>query len=375
MKGQDIVKQLAKTIPKFTSGFSVSVGISSIVPSGTAATLTAESAHGLADGDLVSIIGALAPANIDTASFVRTGSAAQFMTLEDHDLTLSELDKATGGKVITISGATEGEFNGEFQLLRVVNRRELIIAVADSGPTTISGSPIVENANGGIFSGDFEIFNTTATTFDYTLPVSYAVDAFVDNAELQTELRIGHVLSIDRFVGDIYTKKALSSDVLAVVLGDVSISKRRDENTDAVTSTQGEYAFTPTLIQPFAIYVIQNASDDLGGGSLRDKIESEYRPAIYAAVARAKFDTGFTYSQFNTTPTGDGVFLYGQPDAKGPAVYVHEFVFEQLTLLSKEDMVDTDASVAMRDVEFTLTTNLGTGEMTASADLDEEPLP
>jgi len=38
-------------------------------------------------------------------------------------------------------------------------------------------------------------------------------------------------------------------------------------------------------------------------------------------------------------------------------------------------MVGPDDNVAMRDVEYTLTTDLGTGILTADVDLDEDPIP
>ena len=52
-------------------------------------------------------------------------------------------------------------------MLNVLNRRELVIAVDNSGSTTISGSPIVEDANGGIFNGIFTATVIDANTFTY----------------------------------------------------------------------------------------------------------------------------------------------------------------------------------------------------------------
>lgn len=374
MKAQDIVDKLAAKIPLFTAAFSNSINISSIVPTGITALATTPTAHNLVDGQEVAIIGAEAPVQIDTATFLRTGSQAAFETLQDHDLTLSERDVAAGGKTITISGATEAEFNGTFQLTQVVNRRKLIIAVTDAGPTTITGSPIVENANGGIFNGLFPITLIDPTSFEYMLPVSYSLNAVTTNAKAQTSIRIASVLDIDQYIQDLYTKQLIGDHQLIVQLGDVSMSKKRNEETDASASTVGEYSFTPILIQPFAIYIVMNASQDLTASQLRDQVESEFVPAIFSSVLRAKFDTGFMYSQYRATFTGHGVYGYSDDNGKNKAVYVHEVTFEQLTQLCKSDMVGADDNVAMRDVSYTLTTDLGTGELTADIDLDEEPL-
>jgi len=375
MKAQDIVDKLSAIIPLHTSGFSTSLSIISIVPTGSTALVTTSAAHGLIESQNVAITGAEAPVDIDNSSFLRTASTATFETDQDHDLTLSERDKAAGGKTITISGATESEFNGTFTLLSVLNRRKLIIAVADSGPTTISGSPIVEDANGGIFNGLFPAVNLTTTTFEYTLPVSYVSPA-AGSPIVQTSIRILSVLDINQYLEDVYTAQVVGDDQLVVVLGDVTQSQKRNEQTDASDSTLGEYAYTPVLIQPFAIYIVQNVTDLLGGSRARDKVESEYVPAIFKSVLRAEFDTGFTFSQYRSTFTGHGVFAFADPAGKNKAIYAHEVAFQQLALLDKlNDSTGPNDNVAMRDVDYTLTTDLGTGVLTASVDLDEEPIP
>lgn len=377
MKAQDIVDQLASSMPLFTDGFSESLSISSITVSGVTATLTTPTPHGVLNGQNVAILGVDAPVQIDSGTFIRVGSTATFETLQDHDLTLSERDKTNGGKTITISGATEAEFNGTFTIVQIANRRMLLIAVDNSGATTISGTPIVEDANGGIFNGLFPAANVTLTTFEYTLPVSYPLDGITDNASIQTSVRISSALDIDQYLRDTYTAKGVGKDTLVVQLGDVTQSKKRGEQTDASSSAAGENSFTPILIQPFAIYIIMNVTTNLTGARARDKVEAEYIPAVFSSVLRASFDTGFTYSQYRATFTGHGVFAFTDATAKGKALYVHEITFEQLTQLTKIDMVGPDNNVAMRDVDYTLTVDPGTGDQTLDTDinLDEEPIP
>lgn len=374
MKAIDIVNRLAQIIPQHTNAFSESLTIDSITVVGTTATATTSSAHNLVNGQVVSIDGVDAPVEIDTGAFLRTGTTATFETLQDHDLTLSLRDIADGGKTITISGATEAEFNGTFALVKVHNRRKLSINVADSGPTTISGAPLVDNANGNIFNGVYAVSNVTATTFDYMIAQAYPLDAVVTNASAQVSIRIISVLDVQQYLTDAYTAQALDDDLLVVQLGDVVQSKKRNEQTDAGSTTLGEYSFTPTLIQQFAVYVVMNVTDDLTGATARDIVESEYVPAICKAVLRANFDTGFTYSQYRATLTGHGVLAYLDAGDKNKAIYVHELTFEQLVQLTKADMAAPVEDVAMRDVALTLSTSLGTTTLSADIDLDEEPL-
>jgi hypothetical protein len=377
MRAQEVVDKLSAAVPLYTDGFSNSIGITSITVAGTTATATTTAAHGLVENQNVALLGVEAPVQIDAGTFLRTGSSATFETLQDHDLTLSPRDIEAGGKTITLSGATEAEFNGTFQLVQVVNRRKLIIAVTDSGPTTISGSPIVENANGDIFNGLVPAVNVTATTFEYELPIAYPLDAVVDNASVQISIRILSVLSIEQYLQDVYTDKGIDDHVLVVQLGDVTQSKKRNEETDASSSTTGEYSFVPVLIQPFAVYIVMNVTQDLTASQARDKAEEEYIPAVFHSVLRAKFDTGFSYSQYRATFTGHGVFAYSDVNGKNKAIYAHEVAFEQLAMLTRVDTVGADDNVAMRDVSYTLTVDPGTGVDTLDAgiDLDEEPIP
>lgn len=375
MKAQDIVDQLSAIVPRHTAGFSNSVGITSIVPLADIASVVTSAGHGLVENQNVAIIDVDAPVEIDTGTFLRTLSQAEFETLQDHDLTLSQRDIAAGGKTITISGANESEFNGTFSLLRVINRRKLLIAVTDAGPTTITGSPIVEDANGQLFNGLFVATNVGTTTFDYKLSRTYTLPAAVSKGKVQTSIRITSALDIEQYLQDVYTKQAIDDDQLVVQLGDVSQSKKRNEETDAASSTAGEDSYTPILVQPFAIYIIQNVTDELTGSAARDRVEEEFIPAIFRSVLRVNFDTGFTYSPYRATFTGHGVFAFSDVNGKNKAIYAHEITFEQLTQLTKTDMVGPDDNVAMRDVQYTLTTDLGTGILTADIDLDEEPIP
>jgi len=375
MLAQDIVDKLSASIPLHTSGFSTSLSVTSIVPTGATAFATTASPHGIINGQNVTITGALTPVDIDTGTFSRVITMATFETLQDHDITLSDRDRAAGGKTLTISGATEAEFNGTFQIVQAVNRRKLIISVPDSGSTTISGSPIVENANAQIFNGLVTAANVTASTFEYTLPIAYTLAA-AGTITVDTDIRILSVLDIVQYVNDVYTKQDVGEDQLVIQLGDVTQSQRRNEQTDASDSTLGEFAYNPILIQPFAVYIIQNVTNFLSASPARDKVESEYIPAIFKSILRAEFDTGFTFGMsYRTTFTGHGVFGFDDANGKNKALYIHEATFQQLATLDKiQDVVGPNPNVAMRDVNYTLTTDLGTGELLADVDLDDEPI-
>ena len=371
MNSSEIVARLAACIPLHTGGFSDSIGITSIVPTGDQALATTSAAHGLAEGQIVSIIGAGAPVEIDTGTFLRTLSTATFETLQDHDLTLSESDKLRG-VTINMSGANEAEFNGEFTLLRVINRRKLMIAVTDAGPTTISGSPLVDDANGNIFNGVFAATSVAASTFIYTLPKSYPLPSS-GSAKVQTSLRIGAVMDVTTYIGEIYTKKSLGADQIVVQIGDTNKSKSRDEQSDAVDSSIGNEAYNPVLVDQFAVYIIQNTTDQLAAAVALDKARSDYLPIIIKCLERVKFSTGFTADTYEAVMTAAGTFGYSQIEHR-KAIHVYEIIFEQKVMLDKMDTSPPEDSVAMRDVSYTLETNISADVLTADVDLDEEPI-
>ena len=87
------------------------------------------------------------------------------------------------------------------------------------------------------------------------------------------------------------------------------------------------------------------------------------------SVLLAKFPTGFAVQQQNrATFTAHGIFSYNGP------VYVHEGTFEQNTDLLFVDSVGNDPHVAFRDIELTISTDLGDTTLAAAVNLDEEPV-
>lgn len=377
MKGFDIAQQLARVVPNHTPDFSDSVDVLTLVPIGTTVTATTAAPHSLANGDTISILGAEAPATIDISSFSRSGSIATFETLQDHDFTLSKRDAANGGKTLIISGAVEPEFNGTFSIIRVINRRKLQIAVLDSGPTTISGAPLVENAGVNYFNGVFVVSNVTATTFEYTIDQPFALPASGGSIKAQTSLRVLHVLNIDQYIDQVFRPETLTDNFLVVQLGAVTQSKSRNELTDATDSAINNTAYNPSLIQTFSVYVFLRVTDQLTAEQARDKVESEYVPAIFKAVVRYPFETGFFESSYKATFVSHDQYAFGAGSELGRAVYVHEINFEQIARINEVDTNQDQFNVAMRDVSLSIRSDLGTEDsvsLDADVDLDEEPI-
>lgn len=367
MKAEDVIKQLVARLPALTDKFCDQVAIDTITQSGLVATATVAAGHGRADGELVTITGAVSPITI--TSIIRTGAVAEVITATDHDFTISprEISKGFTQDVI-LSGATEAEFNGTFNLLSVSNRRTFTITVEDSGPATATGAPTLENGSSalGQYNGSFNITLVDATQFTYPLQEVIPNDA-TGAPVLNSGHRISGAITIDRFL-DAYTKQPSGKWWAVVVLGDVIASKGRQNRSDSTDEFNDGQHYQQTITQPFGIYLVTPASNTIAARTQRDDAE-DIVPFIMQSVLLSKFPTGFAAAeQKRATFTAHGFFLYNGP------IYVHEITFEQNAELLFADSVGNDEHVAFRDFDLTMNTDLGDTALAASVDLDEEPV-
>ncbi len=368
MKAEDIIKALVSKLPFLTTKFNATATIDSITSSGLVATATVAAGHGLADGELITVTGAISP--ITVASITRTGTTAIVVTNTNHDFTLSPREIAQGfTQNVILSGANEAEFNGTFKLVAVDNRKTFTIAVADSGALTVTGSPVLENGNSafGGYNGSFNITVVSASVFTYplldTIPNAATGAPISNNGH-----RITGAISIERFL-DAYTKQTTDDWWCVVVLGDVIASKGRQNTADSTDEFSDGQHYQQSITQPFGIYLIAPSKNVIAARPQRDEMEDEV-PFVLQSLLLTKFDTGFAANKQNrVTFTAHGFYAYNGP------VYIHEITFEQNANLVFSDSIGNDLNVAFRDINLTMNTDLGNTQLTATTDLDEVILP
>lgn len=369
MKAEDVIKALVAKLPFLTDKFSNQTAIDTITSSGTTATATVSAGHGLLDSELVTITGALSP--IVISSIVRSGALATVTTATDNDFSFSDREKARGNtQDVIISGANEAEFNGTFNLDSVTNREEFVIDIADSGPTTATGSILLENGSSALaaYNGSFNVTVLNSTQFTYPLQTTIPNDA-TGSPILQNGHRITGAVSIERFL-DGYTKQVADAWWCVVILGDVIASKGRENRSDSTDQFSDNQFYHQTITQPFGVYLLIKASDSIAARPQRDEAE-DIVPFILQSVLLEKFETGFAADkQNNVTFNAHGFFNYNGP------LYVHEITFEQNADLLFDDSIGDILNVAFRDINLTINNDLGTGEdpQTANIDLDETPV-
>lgn len=366
MKAADIVAHLAVKLPQFSDLFTSNLNVTSLTRIGSTATAVTDVAHGLTAGAAVNITGSQSP--IAVASLTRSGTVGTLVTVTNHDLTDND-----GTTTIELSGAIEAEFNGTFTILTRPNRKTVTFTMVDTGPTVATGTPLLLNGSSylqsynGLYSVDSVI---DPTTFTYILTTTPPLTAAAGTIQAKTAPRISTGVSLERLLDAYTAQPSASSCWLFVILGDVSASKSRKIDSDAVDNIQpGDFA-RQQLIQPFTLAVFIPASDEIAASGARDTAETLFKPLCQSLLG-AKFDSYLTTGSKNPVVFSDHGFA-----AYNTAFYVHTYVFQQVADISFGDTIGYDDSVAYRDTVVNMYLDIGTQQdaVTANIDMDDIPL-
>ena len=362
MKAADVVTQLRLFLPQLTDRFSTEVPLVSLTRSDTTMTALCKTEHGLVVGDAVVIVGA--QTQIAIAALTRSGVVGTLVTETVHDLTEGTTT------TIEISGATESEFNDTFTMISIDNRKTITFTMADSGATSATGSPVLLDAESRLRSYD-NVYNVSETPSDAQFRFEHTVTTLpapVGTITARVKPRISAGIDPDRLTAG-YTAQADDALWLMVVLDEVSASKNRNILSDAVDNLPLSSEFRQQVLQSFTLYLFQTVTEELSAADARDIAEDVFRPICQSVVGK-QFD-----SQLNVGEQGPAHFVGHSVFSYDGATYVHAYSFEQVVDMQFEDTVDPDASVAFRDIDYTIDPNLGgTSVPTGSIDLDDDPL-
>lgn len=361
MKSTDIVSQLVNFLPQYTNLFSDDISITSLTRSGITVTAITSTAHGLSTGSWIYITGAITPVTI--SSLTRINNIATAVTASNHDLTLGYQE------TVTISGATQIEYNGEHTLTDVQNRRTFSYSLTGTPVTPATGSPkIYFNLPYG-YNGLHQITVIDTTTFTYQIesePESPAVGAIV----CRKNIRISDCITLERAI-ESYTKQGTNKLWAFIMIGAHSANKDRRENTDATYIYNMGVDYRQFVIQPFTIYVFVPSITSISGTDQRNLME-DLAQYLFKSVLRFNITNPFDdQTNFGSIFTGHGMTDYNT------AFYVHEFNFEIQYYLSYNDTIDPTDNVAFRDIRLKFSSYLQQNAgiiMDTNVDLDNEPL-
>jgi hypothetical protein len=361
VRASDIVTQLAVYLPTFADDFTTQFSITSLTRSGTTVTATTSAAHSLAVGQQINIVGAQTPIAISSIS--RSGIVATMVTASDHDIT------ENAGFSVEIAGANEAEFNGTFELVSVPNRRTITFKVADSGPTSATGTPLLLNGANPYqtYNGLREITATpTSTSFQYEISDATLYTPASGTISAKTNPRISEAVDFDRLI-DAYTKRGNGEAWLFVVMGDAVASKSRNIDTDSTDNIQRGHYFNQRLIQNVQLFVFLPTSAEISGGAARDRCEELLKP-ICNSILAVKFPSLVENKNNPLMITSHGAQAYST------AFYVHQYSFEATIQLGPSDIFVPADDVAFRDIDLTMGLDVGTETFNTLIDLDDDPL-
>lgn len=360
MKALDVVTALASRLPLLTDKVTTTIPVESVQRSGSIVTVRCLERHGLEPLDVVAIVGASTP--IPAASLTRSGTVGTLDLSSSHDLTPKIASE------IVLSGSNEAEFNGTFPISKIVDSDTIEFVMADSGPTTATGSPILENGESALrqYDGAYAVLDVLGDSV-FTFEHDGGLPDPVGSIEVRAKPRITAAATAERMI-DAYTSQDDPSDLwVFVVLEDVVASKSRDVESDAVSNVQRSAYFRQQIIQPFSVYLVMPSETTISGRFTRDLAEELFRP-ICRSILFLKLDSGLhAGKQHPVQFASHGAFQY---DA---ATYVHQFGFQQTVDVLFEDTTGPDLDVAFRQIDLDMIPTLPGGAGTMLQSLKATP--
>lgn len=366
MIAEDIVKQLAATLPKVTGLFSDALDISSMSNTGSTVTVVTNTPHKLKTNQGVVVTGTAQRYSL--VALTQLLGVASAETTIDNDLTSGDPARPN----ITISGANQTEYNDNHVLIGVANRRNFSFQVDPNAVSPATGALFLEDNFRSAFNGLAVVTVVNTTTFTYisntTGPTPEDNSVNGDSVAIRTNARVARVVDVDRAIAS-YTSQDSGNAWAFVSLGDQVISRDRSIFTDAAQTLSKMDKVRVREIQPVEIYVFLPSTDEISGAAAKDLASGEIKKAILKAIFRFKAPSQLADPVWSLlTPVENGTFLYNN------AYYIHRFLFEQMTDLVLLDGVELDNDRAFRNIDFSTTNDFNEITWSANVDLDEEPL-
>lgn len=331
MKALDIISQIRSVMPKLTDLFSDKLSITSLTFAAGTVTATTASAHGLSTGNFVFINGALSPNPI---TITRVGNIATAITTNVHDLTQDFHE------TVTIRGADQSEYNGEKTLLSVVDKNTFTFTVTGDPATPATGTIFLDELITDQYNGRHEITVTDTDEFTYTITGTPSTPAS-GTIEVKFGDRISGAATVEKALQS-YTNQTTGDLYLFVVLEDARTNKNRDILNDASYRFEIGQSYRQEIIQAFSVFAFIPSTGSISGRDARDQAE-DIRVFLVKSLLGVQFDAGFNeVLKYGVTYLGDSLFAYDN------AYIIHQFNFEVIFNLNREDIVANDDNRAWR---------------------------
>lgn len=310
----EILTQLRLYIPIFDDRFTTNLNISSITKSGSVATVTTSTPHGLSTNDYVTISGV--KNQVPISSLTQTNGVASATTSNEHDLTLGFTPK------VTIIGADQSEYNGSKTLLGVEDANNFTFTVDSGAVSPATGTIYLLEDHNLNYNGRWKVTVLDSTSFTISGVDSYlSSPAYVVDAKVKTGFRIWADATYEH-AKEAYTRFTGEEFAMFFIMDDTTVSKSRYDEKDSVSDSTRYENYQKTLINNFSIYTFIPTRQYALGGTARD-ISEEFRVALFKTLARFPVPSDFIAQQYSViTPISHGTWEYNK------AYYVHRYEFQ-----------------------------------------------
>ena len=352
MKGSDIVKHIAKELPKYTTQFTTQIPITSITTNNGIATATVASTVDLATGVEISITGAKTSINI--TSITRNGNIVTVTTATNHYLPETDnTPSSTKNKYknsITIQGATPNEYNGTWEVYTSLTETEFTfkIKTAPTTPATINGVLVLNDYDN--INGYKTITVIDATTFTYSLlsNINFQVtgNTFINVTRVANSLS---QVNIERCHNT--NELGVSQNWLYVVLGAGEYSNKDGVPTSDITATKytaQDYEMVyQKVIEVYAILPFDQSKKNILQGDLSDEIHTVITPAIQKTLARFVIPSPFKQKNYEGLTLQNDTLIEGLFEG---SYSLYQWLFTTQVRITNDDVYSYTAEVPLREI-------------------------
>jgi len=357
----DILTHLQKYVPVLSSRFSTNLDITAVIVDGDPQVLRiTDTLHGLSAGDPVVLSRGRVDNPITAAVYNSADDTIRFTTSLPHDLTEDYINIET----ITLEGFTDSQFNGEFPLLSVPDRKTF--EISGTSQPVLNGNEVLREIREIGING---LKNITRVIDQDT----YEID-LIGIAELtpgtvppgyirSKDFRIAVAVDADRAVS-LYTPVASKDELwMYVIMGGSVTSKSRTLKNDANQLNVAGQTDRPLNINTFSIVVFYPTANETAAALAVKLSYDEIYQLMLSVASGISFDD-FGNTEYLTSLIGHDAGRYDK--AYYSHVYDFEYNFEVTT--EQEFLTTFIESRAYRD------TGIVFNEIQAgsSEDLDED---
>jgi len=355
-----IALHLKEYLPSLTDLFTDKISVAAQIIAGTPQTLRiTQPAHGYATGNSIITVDGLINNPITAVSAFTDpngDTGFRFTTNKGHDLTLDYVE------TVKLSGFTNSAFNSTFPLSGVPSRTLFEILSSETLPI-LNGNEVSQEFWEIGINGLFEITVVDANTYDILLADRSEFETgAVPQLSVITSNRISVAASFERAEA-IYTQNKFTDPWLFVIMGDYTLSKDRNIESDATMTIVPTDDQRQRSINTFSLNTFISTVDDIAGGDAQELAWSEIYTSLLGSMSGVKLNP-FDNSNFVSIMVDHGSTIYNT------AYYGHAYTFEVVY-----DITDLNTFIeqfkqtrAFRDIAI----SLAEPEDGSNINLDEE---